>query len=598
VPGPARVDDAMVDGGPVDDAPSDAAPVDVEQTATREPGWYPDEDGELGELRYWDGAAWTEQRSRLEPSIPLPPPPSIDPPIVPTVPPRKAERVVFEMPEPKPWKLTPARRFLMFASGAVPRLLLKSPTDIPGMLALGAIVTSVGVIAAASMTFALSMAFNTSLLAVAPLGLAWGAIIFNLDRWLLASARKMPNIIADFFAMLPRLLLAVLVGFVVSEPLVLRVFETAIEEQLTVEQAERRTEAQERRDEADAVVAKNNEEIIRLRAEQAPLVPGLAEGRAQIDAYRAEIDTAKARWDEAELILTQEIEGLSVNGQAGCGPVCRLKTQTRDSARAEYERILARNTALIDEQRALLAPLEQQQQAANAAFIEEQNTKIARLEAESVQVVEDATRYYERETSDRPAGILERMSALHEVEKDNGALKGAHWALAGMLIALDVLPVLGKFLNNRGPKRVYDMLIAAEEDDMAARIEAHAAARDAEAALSMTFLADNHELRRTIEAENTERYLRHVGAVHADIAKGIVQEWERNEKARVFADLMARMIAEAEPDPSMDWLRPYKPTHDSPTGTTGNGNGGNGAPSMNGNGHHAAGGDPVGTRDA
>jgi hypothetical protein len=84
----------------------------------------------------------------------------------------------------------------------------------------------------------------------------------------------------------------------------------------------------------------------------------------------------------------------------------------------------------------------------------------------------------------------------------------------------------------------------------------------------MYFLSDNHDLRRKIEADNTERYLRHVGAVHADIAKGIVQEWERNEKARVFADLMGRAMAEAGPSPSFDWLRPYQPSHDSPTGYT------------------------------
>lgn len=534
--------------------------------APRAPGWYPDEDGETGTLRYWDGSGWTDEQSRIEPSIPMPPPPTIEPPIVPTEPPQKAARIAAEMPEPKPWKLTPTRRFLIFASGAVPRLLLKAPTDIPGMLALGAIVTSVGIIAATSMTFALSMAFNTSLLAVAPLGLAWGAIIFNLDRWLLASARKMPNIFADFCAMLPRFLLALLIGVVVSEPLVLRVFESAIEEQLAEQRSEKVTAAGERLKEAQALVEDNQVEIERLRNLPAPVIPELQQKREEISELQAAIDAAKAKYDQAQLELTTEIEGLSVTGQSGCGPVCRQKTEARNIAQSEYERIFQRNAPQIDQIRADITGLEEAQRQKNAEFEADINAKIAQLNEESARVQAAAQAAYDREMEDRPAGILERMSALHEVEKKNGTLRAAHWALAGMLIALDVLPVLGKFLNNRGPKRVYDMLIEAEEDDMAARIEAHAAARDAEVALSMNFLADNHELRRKIEAENTERYLRHVGAVHADIARGIVQEWERNEKARVFADLMARVIAEGETDPAFDWLRPYQPAHDDPAG--------------------------------
>src|SRR5690606_31096346 len=77
-PPPQLSSDAAASAPPAPE-PKDPDVSAATPSAPRPPGWYPDEDGETGALRYWDGSAWADERSRIEPSIPMPPPPTIEP---------------------------------------------------------------------------------------------------------------------------------------------------------------------------------------------------------------------------------------------------------------------------------------------------------------------------------------------------------------------------------------------------------------------------------------------------------------------------------------------------------------------------------------
>lgn len=71
-----------------------------------------------------------------------------------------------------------------------------------------------------------------------PSGSCAGLVIFNIDRWLVTSLQRGGGILATVGAFLPRFILAVLLGMVISEPLVLRLFRPEIEAELPRMQAE------------------------------------------------------------------------------------------------------------------------------------------------------------------------------------------------------------------------------------------------------------------------------------------------------------------------------------------------------------------------
>src|SRR5262249_16391159 len=116
---------------------------------------------------------------------------------------------------------------------------------------IGAIVILTATAATASLTTALTLVFSGHRwYTFLPVGLLWGAIVFSFDRWIVSSvdygplhasekawaahrARSMSKIVQ----FVVRLVMACLVGLVISEPVVLAIFSPEISQQLTEQHA-------------------------------------------------------------------------------------------------------------------------------------------------------------------------------------------------------------------------------------------------------------------------------------------------------------------------------------------------------------------------
>ena len=85
-------------------------------------------------------------------------------------------------------------------------------------------------VAAVSMWFALASAVGINGILALPIALAWGLVIMGIDRWLVVT---MPVEGRRKFAIaVPRLALALLLGTLISTPLVLRIFQSEINAQI------------------------------------------------------------------------------------------------------------------------------------------------------------------------------------------------------------------------------------------------------------------------------------------------------------------------------------------------------------------------------
>lgn len=80
------------------------------------------------------------------------------------------------------------------------------------------------------MWFALSSALGINGILAAPIALLWGLVIVGIDRWLIST---MPIDGSHKFSLaVPRVLLAILLGALISTPLVLRIFQSEINAQM------------------------------------------------------------------------------------------------------------------------------------------------------------------------------------------------------------------------------------------------------------------------------------------------------------------------------------------------------------------------------
>ncbi len=128
------------------------------------------------------------------------------------------------------------QRFFWYCSGANTELLNQCPTDSSKYVGIGATILFTGLFAALSAAYAFFTVFDSYLIA-SILGLVWGLMIFNLDRFIVTSMRKTSKK-EEFVMAIPRLILAILFSLVIAKPLELKKFEKEINSELVLMQDE------------------------------------------------------------------------------------------------------------------------------------------------------------------------------------------------------------------------------------------------------------------------------------------------------------------------------------------------------------------------
>jgi hypothetical protein len=119
-------------------------------------------------------------------------------------------------------------------SGADEEILRYVPSERTRFESLGWAILITSCMAMISMWFALSSALSINGILAIPVAVFWGLVIMGIDRWLITS---MPIDGSRKFAMaVPRVLLAILLGTLISTPLVLRIFQSEIDAQMAVMQ--------------------------------------------------------------------------------------------------------------------------------------------------------------------------------------------------------------------------------------------------------------------------------------------------------------------------------------------------------------------------
>lgn len=128
-------------------------------------------------------------------------------------------------------------RFFWFCSGAHIPTLEKHPTEQNKYFGIGATIFFTGLFATLSGGYAMYFVFKgdagAGFFAVL-FGLIWGLAIFNMDRYIVSSINKSASTWKQILQATPRILLAIMIGMVISRPLELKIFDKEIRERLKV----------------------------------------------------------------------------------------------------------------------------------------------------------------------------------------------------------------------------------------------------------------------------------------------------------------------------------------------------------------------------
>ncbi len=128
-------------------------------------------------------------------------------------------------------------QFFWFCSGVHLDTLKKHPTEQNKYVGIGATIFFTGLFAALSGGYAMYFVFKGDPFAIVfaiLFGIIWGLAIFNMDRYIVASINKNASVWKQILQATPRILLAIMIGIVISRPLELKIFDKEIRERLKV----------------------------------------------------------------------------------------------------------------------------------------------------------------------------------------------------------------------------------------------------------------------------------------------------------------------------------------------------------------------------
>lgn len=140
------------------------------------------------------------------------------------------EKTIYESNEIVEWGGN-INEFFWLCSGVNRKVLRQCPTEYAKYAGMGGTIFFTACMAALSGGYAISTVFDSTVLAIL-FGLFWGMLIFNLDRLIvntMYSDGKVTISWQELVSGLPRIVMAIFLGIVISTPLELKIFEDAID---------------------------------------------------------------------------------------------------------------------------------------------------------------------------------------------------------------------------------------------------------------------------------------------------------------------------------------------------------------------------------
>ena len=358
-------------------------------------------------------------------------------------------------------KFQQLRRFVLALSGADQEILGYVPSDRARFESLGWAILITSCMAMISMWFALSSAVGINGLVAFPVAVFWGFVIMGIDRWLITS---MPVDGSRKFAMaVPRVLLAILLGTLISTPLVLRIFESEINAQMAVMQQKNYSSflSEQQSSQVNRQVTTYYDELQQLDTiiNSQGAQTGNTAADPELVSYNnqlSQLESQLTHWTTLKATYYTDyicqMYGGSQCPKKGDGPAAKASYASYQQAAAEvtsYDAQIGHVQAEIQQRDQALSSTSKsaQQQRYQEALNErplvqsEYNTAVQRRN--QLQAA-----YYAQNQAAH--GILMRLEALSELSSGNFTVAAARFLLFLLFLVIECLPVTVKLLQRPG----------------------------------------------------------------------------------------------------------------------------------------------------
>ncbi|WP_432544967.1 DUF4407 domain-containing protein [Kineococcus sp. SYSU DK002] len=426
-------------------------------------------------------------------------------------------------------------------AGSNKAVLAQVPQDRVKQATLGGAVLTTAALAVFSCAVALHMTLHAPIALAIAGGLVWGVMILNLDRWLVVSTVRQSRPVWTVLMSLPRLVLALIIGLVVSTPLTLAVFGGEIDARLQTTHTQALADFEQRLQSDPRFVDLPDQQarIVALQQDIATASPqSVIEADPQVVRLQQQLEQTEADFNAAEQAVACEKEGTCGSGRAGTGPAAADKEARRDRLAAQRVDLTA------------------QLAAAKQALASTAAQQVAAVVADKSAQLQDLQATVERAEGDRAAavvanqtavagddGLLARLEALHDLEDDSATMRAAHLLLFLFLTALECLPVFFKTILLLARPSSYEVLSAARDEQVQKRAQLLASTSYQEAEVQAQAALDAVRARAATQLTAEVRAARVVLEAQVELAGEAVAQWKKAQ-SEVLAEQMRRQVAE------------------------------------------------------
>lgn len=415
--------------------------------------------------------------------------------------------------------------FLWICAGANRKVLRQCPTEYAKYAGIGGTILFTALMAMLSGGYALYTVFNDNLTAIG-FGIFWGLLIFNLDRFIvntMYSDGKVTISWQEFYSGLPRIVMAIFLGMVISTPLELKIYESEIdvrigEDAKTKIDEYRRTDLQ-RVDSLTNVIAE-----LRDKADNLPQIISL---------------TGQAGQLQKELIEKQnELNGVK-------GSIMSLKSQRSsvDEKEPRYEQLTNQINARIARRNELNAQI-RQLQGQLGMISKDYDEAIKKAEKQKEELINalqsqitvankniENSEGYAKLIEDEYGGFEARMKAFHEMREDNSSTDLSAWCIMLLFIIIETAPTFFKMMIASGP---YDDLLRAEMHRVRVLSDKRISDINDDINTEVQLSVEKNKERLEAEVLANKELMERIAKTQAELLQTAIDKWREEELAKIM----------------------------------------------------------------
>ncbi|MBP3298767.1 MAG: DUF4407 domain-containing protein [Muribaculaceae bacterium] len=389
--------------------------------------------------------------------------------------------------------------FLWSCAGVNKGVLRQCPSDYSKYAGIGGMILFTAIMAAISGGYALYFVFNSY--AIAGLfGLFWGLLIFNLDRFIvntMYSDGKYTISWAEIRSGLPRIIMAIFLGLVISTPLEMKIFSDQIDSQLLQD---------------------NGKRIKQAKLAYKGLYDELDRYEEQKHDIEIEEATLHKRLLDAQEDLRKEAEGSALSGKIGHGPIYADKERFVNECQAAYDRYKATKSP-----------------------------DISRLNSEINRVKKDILRHEGQIDKDATQnGFAVRYEAFENVTswQNHPTLALVTLMITLLFVIIETAPTFLRMMMEDGP---YDDLLRAQK--YKTKVLADKCISDVNDAVNTCVRISTMKNEKRLEAETiaNEEIMAQIARAQAELLETAIAGWKEIELEKIRQNPSAYVVSIAPP---------------------------------------------------